>query len=324
MTMGREEFFFLIILAVNFMVSLLYLLAGIILIVPARASLADEEETEVFYDNRRTYVIRFVEMILCPVIVPLFFLMGHLFYLFVFWRDANLADVVFSKERVKTNQKADEESERNIIPLEEALLVNEKKDLRSVFVNVMREDIRNSLASLALALDSEDSETSHYAAAVLSDELNKFRIFVQKQLIQIRGKKHSDTESEEILLDYMDSILKQHVFSEQEQHKYVNEMKEVAALLYEKDASRITLERYEAVCLRILERKDFESVEKWCLRMEEHYPEELSTYTCKLKLYFARQDRKRFFETLDALKRSDVVIDRETLELIRIFSTRRR
>ena len=49
-------------------------------------------------------------------------------------------------------------------------------------------------------------------------------------------------------------------------------------------------------------------------------PEELPSYTCRLKLSFARQDREDFFETLEALKRSNVVIDNETLELIRIFS----
>ena len=304
MTLARDEYIFLMILAVNLTVSVIYLLAGILIAVPRRAALAEENHTEVLYDNRRSYVIRFIEMLLCPVLVPLFFLMGHLFYLFVFWRDANLTDVVFSKKRVKTNQKADEASERDIIPLEEALLVNEKKDLRSVFVNVMREDIRNSLASITLALDSEDSETSHYAAAVLSDELNKFRLFVQKQLRQIREKENQDTESEELLIDYMDHILKQHIFSEHEQRKFV-------------------LERYEALCLRTLELKDYGNTEKWCLRMEAQYPGELSTYTCKLKLYFARQDREAFFQTLDTLKKSDVVIDRETLELIRIFSTRR-
>lgn len=323
MTLARDEYIFLMILAANLIVSVIYLLAGILIAVPCRAALAEENHTEVMYDNRRSYVIRFIEMVLCPVIVPLFFLMGHLFYLFVFWRDANLTDVVFSKKRVKTNQKADEASERDIIPLEEALLVNEKKDLRSVFVNVMREDIRNSLASITLALDSEDSETSHYAAAVLSDELNKFRLFVQKQLRQIREKENQDTESEELLIDYMDHILKQHIFSEHEQRKFVNEMAETGELLYEKDASRITLERYEALCLRTLELKEYGNTEKWCLRMEAQYPGELSTYTCKLKLYFARQDREAFFQTLDTLKKSDVVIDRETLELIRIFSTRR-
>lgn len=323
MTMARDEYIFLIVLVVNLIVSVIYLLAGVFVFVPGRAALAEKNGTEILYDNRRTYVIRFFEMILCPVIVPLFFLMGHLFYLFVFWRDANLADVIFNKDRVKTNQKADVEVERNIIPLEEALLVNEKKDLRTVFVNVMREDIRNSLASITLALDSEDSETSHYAAAVLSDELNKFRIFVQKQLLRIREDDNPDTECEETLIDYMDHILKQHVFSEHEQRKFVNQMAETAELLYGKDASRITAQRYEALCLRTLEIKDYVNVEKWCLRMEEQYPDELPTYTCKLKLYFARQDREAFFQTLEALKKSDVVIDRETLELIRIFSTRR-
>ena len=39
-----------------------------------------------------------------------------------------------------------------------------------------------------------------------------------------------------------------------------------------------------------------------------------------MKLYFARQDREAFFETLGLLKKSNVVIDSETLELIRIFS----
>ena len=53
--------------------------------------------------------------------------------------------------------------------------------------------------------------------------------------------------------------------------------------------------------------------------MEEQYPDELSAYTCRLKLYFARQDREVFFETLDALKKSNVIIDSETLELIRVF-----
>ena len=120
-------------------------------------------------------------MVLCPVIGPLFFFMGQLFYLLVFWRDVDLADVIFSKERVRTRMKADEERERDIIPLEEAILVNEKKDLRMVMMNVIKEDIRNSLASITLALDSEDSEASHYAAAVLSDELNKFRLYVHRK-----------------------------------------------------------------------------------------------------------------------------------------------
>lgn len=318
--MARDEVLFLIILAVNFIVSLVYLLVGVLVTVPAHDLAAREDGEEKLYDNRRTYVIRFLVMLMCPVIVPLFFLMGHLFYLFVFWREANLNDVVFSKKRVKTNRKADVEVERDIIPLEEAILVNEKKNLRSVLMNVMREDIGNSLASITLALDSEDSETSHYAAAVLSDELNKFRIYVQKLRRQMESETDSQTECEEMLIDYMDHILKQHIFSKHEQRKFVGTLEETSEILYGKDASKLTAERCEAVCLRSLEMQDYENSGKWCQRMAEQYPQELASYTCRLKLYFAKQDREAFFETLDHLKKSDVLIDNETMELIRIFA----
>lgn len=320
MTLAKDERIFLIILIVNLIVALLYFLAGILFIVPAHAAVCREEKTEPLYDNRRTYLLRFIVMLLCPVVGPLFFFMSHLFYLTVFWKNVDLSDVIFSRERSRTRMKADEERERNIIPLEEAVLVNEKKDLRMVMMNVIKEDIRHSLASITLALDSEDSETSHYAAAVLSDELNKFRIYVQKLWHQIQEEESSQTECEELLLNYMDNILKQRIFSVQEQNKFVAILNDAAELLYEKEQSKITLSWYEQLCLRTLEIRDYDNTSKWCARMGERFPEELASYTCKLKLYFAIQDRDAFLGTMDTLKKSNVVIDNETLELIRIFS----
>jgi len=318
LTLARDEIYFIYIILVNLLAATIYLLAGIFFIVPAHEA-EKEQNAEVLYDNRRTWLLRYIVMILCPIVGPMFFFMGHLFYLLVFWREVDLADVIFSKERINTHMKADEEVERDIIPLEEAILVNEKRDLRTVMMNVIREDIQNSLVSITLALDSKDTETSHYAAAVLSDELNKFRMNVQKLWKQILEEEATQTEFEEMLLDYMDGILKQRVFSSHEQHKFLDILTEAAESLYRKDPSRFTWERYEELCLRTLEIGDYKHSQVWNERMRKQYPEELSTYTCRLKLTFARQDREAFFEAMDALKKSDVVIDNETLELIRIF-----
>ena len=319
MTLAKDERIFLLILIVNLIISLIYLLAGILFVVPARFAMEDKEGEERLSDNRRTYLLRFIVMILCPVIGPLFFFVGHLFYIVVFWQNVDLADIIFSKERIRVRTKADEERERDIIPLEEAVLVNEKKNLRLVMMNVLREDIQNSLTAITLALDSEDSEASHYAAAVLSDELNKFRIYVQKLWKQIQEEPER-TEYGEMLLDYVDNVLRQHIFSAYEQCRFVDILSSAAELLYEKDPARFTLGRYEEVCLRTLEIKEYDASWKWCLRMAEQFPEELPAYTCRLKLHFARQDRKAFFDTLESLKKSAVVIDNETLELVRIFS----
>ena len=61
-------------------------------------------------------------------------------------------------------------------------------------------------------------------------------------------------------------------------------------------------------------------MEKWCQRLVEQYPKELVSYTCRLKLYFTREDREAFLQTLQELRESDIMVDSETLELIRIFS----
>lgn len=319
MILTREEFIFLIVLILNLLVTLAYYLWNTVFVVSLKSAKNRKKTEEVSYENRRTYLIRSVIMLICPVIGPLFFFLSHLLYLVFFGSEVDLADVVFSKERVKIQLKADEERERNVVPLEEALSLNDKKNLRIAMMNMLKGDIKESLAPIAQALNAEDSESSHYASSVLSDQLNDFRITVQR-LYQNAQADDSGTEYEKQMIDYMDGVLKQKVFSELEQKWFVHMMEETAGRIYEKKPSALTAQQYEGIFLRLLEIKDYEKCEKWCLRMAEQIPDELPSYTCKLKLYFATRNRESFFETFNALKKSDVVIDNETLELIRLFS----
>ena len=185
--MTRAEYLFVIVWIINFIISVLYYLWGALFYVPARER-QDKNEEEYLHDNRRTYLIRVIVMVLCPIVGPLFFLVSHLIYMTIFRQEVDLDDVIFSKERVKTNVKADEERERNLVPIEEALAVSDKKNLRMLMLNVIRGDLQDSLESISLALNSEDSETSHYAASVLRDELNDFRVTVQKIYTDIHSK----------------------------------------------------------------------------------------------------------------------------------------
>lgn len=58
-------------------------------------------------------------------------------------------------------------------------------------LNVIRGDYQNSLSSINLALNSEDSETAHYAASILQDVLNNFRSQVQENIFCARKKTSS-------------------------------------------------------------------------------------------------------------------------------------
>ncbi len=319
MTLSREEQIFLLVLIINTVIAVIYFLVGILIMVPVRGR-KKKEETERLRDNRRTYLIRFIVMLLCPVFGIVFFFVSHLLFLTIFRRKVDLEDVVFSKERVRTQLKADEDRERNLVPIEEAIVINDNKSLREVMLNTVKGDIKDFLSAISMALDTEDSESAHYAASILSFELDEFRLEVERLYEEIKEEEPGETGAERKLLDYMNVILKQKVFTDLEQKRYVRMMADVAENFFEKNPLEITQEQYENVCLRLMEIREYEKSEKWCLRLSEQYPDQLSSYTCKLKLYFVIKNREAFFQTLDGLKASDVVIDNETLELVRIFS----
>lgn len=259
-------------------------------------------------------------MTVCPVIGPFLIFLSFFFYKTFFSKEVDLADVIFNKDRVKTYLYADEERGRNVVSIEEALAITDKEKLRVLMMNVIRGNIQKSLYSISLALNSEDSETSHYAASVLQEALNEFRNNVQKCYKEIKKGEEDQVDYALILIDYMNRVLSQGVFTDIEQKAFVEKMDEVAEILYKRDYTRMGSKEYEAVSLRLLDIKDYEKCEKWCDRSMVRYPKELSSFTCCLKLYFSMGNRKKFFEKLEELRFSNIIIDKETLEMMRVFN----
>ena len=96
-------------------------------------------------------------------------------------------------------------------------------------------------------------------------------------------------------------------------------MEEVAAILNDIAPDRMLPEYFEWISMRLLEVEKYKSCEYWCSMAMSRYPQELSSYTCSLKLYFKKNEQDKFFAVMNSLKESSIVIDKETLELIRTF-----
>ena len=268
----------------------------------------------------KEYMIRMVIMLMCPVVGPMFFAVIKLIGVLFFRQNVDLADVIFSKERVTTYLHADEEQESNVVSIEEALVICDKGNLRNLMMNVVRGDVEESLASIALALNSDDSETSHYAATVLRDVLNDFRAHTQELFIVMNRNEKDSCEYACLLIEYMNGVLKQEVFQEAEQRSFVDMMEKACDYLYERDWRRLTPQYIGWLCDLFLKIQSYDKMKLWSDRGRDMYPDELIIYVCYLKYYFTVGKKKQFFEELDRLKQSDIVIDKETLELIRTFS----
>ena len=306
--MTRSGIIFIIILILNVLAAVAYLLWYLIF----------KKDT----DNRKQYVMHTVIMLICPVVGILYFFLAFLKYHFVKLGERDLSDVEFSKKRHVPRIKADEERERNIVAVEEAILVSDQEKKRINMLNVLLGETEESYSAIALALDSDDSEVAHYAASFLQSKMDTFRENVRKTQQNIAESDIQEEECQEQVLElikYMNHMLKQKVFTRVEQVDFVAQMEQLCETLFQNARDRMTQECYESIMGRNMELQDYEKAELWGNRFREQYPDLLASYTLRLKLYFETKEKDKFFEVLDQLRASPVVVDNKTLELIRMI-----
>ena len=98
-----------------------------------------------------------VIMLLCPAVGILYFFFAFVKYHFIRVGERDLSDVEFSKKRHAARVKADENRERNIVSVSEAILVSDQEKKRTNMLNVLLGETEESLSAIALALNSDDS-----------------------------------------------------------------------------------------------------------------------------------------------------------------------
>lgn len=305
--MTRAGIVFLIVVIINCLIAAVYLLWYLVF-------KRDQ-------DNRKQYIMHTVIMVLCPVIGPLFFLCGFLKYHFLRFGDRDLSDVEFSKSRHNPRLKADEERERNIVPVEEAILISDKEKKRKNMLNVLLGETDEALSSIAMALNSDDSEVAHYAASFLQSKLDLFRENVRRamQIIQEKeSREESCTEDILALIRYMEQLLKQKVLTQLEQTDYVGQMEGLCQKVYDTAKDQIDPICYSGICRLLIDLKAYDRAEVWGERFAAQYPDQLQAYKLRMRMYFEMEEKDKFFETLGQLKASNVVIDNQTLKLIRM------
>ena len=306
--MTRSGILFVIVLILNALIALLYLLWYLIW----------KKDT----DNRKQYVMHTVIMLLCPIVGILYFFLAFLKYHFIKWGQRDLTDVEFSKKRQIARVKADEERERNIVAVGEAILVSDQEKKRANMLNVLLGETDESFSAIALALDSDDSEVAHYAASFLQSKMDTFRDKVRKtqQKIEESDIKEEACQKQILnLIGYMNHMLKQNVFTRVEQVDYVEQMEQLCEVLFQNAREKLLPASYESILGRTMELGEYDKAEQWGNRFCVQYPDQLSSYTLRMKLYFETSRKDKFFEVLEELRASSVVIDNQTLELIRMI-----
>ena len=308
-TPKQEVIFLAVILTINTMIAAGYLIYGLAF----RVKKEKDEKDPV------RYVILSLFMLLCPVIGPAFLGFGILFYHLFFDTSIDLAAITFSKKRVDVVERPDESDEINLIPMEEAIMINDKENLRNLLLTVLRGDVKKSINAVTKALNSSDSEASHYAASAIMDIMNEFQKTLQKFYAQMDADPN-DTEVMVLYINYLSEMLGAGFLSELEEKTYIYSLQKVCERLFHADPTQLNSMHYTALISLLTKINDLQSSELWIQRFTTNYPDHIEMYRCALHHYFSIKDKIHFFEYMNRLKHSNIPIDNDMLELIRTFS----
>jgi hypothetical protein len=255
-----------------------------------------------------------------PVTMVVYYAFAFVFRFLFFRNQVDLSDVMFNKEKIEQVERSDMEQERNIVAVREAVAVGDYHNQRELMMNIIRKDMKKSLGSITYALNSEDSETSHYAAAALRDELGEFRTTTHNLYLKIKESKGLDEETCHELVNLIHDTLVQDVFRESEQKSYVWMMDEVLNKMFQIKPSAVKDCYYEWITGFLIQVGSPDEALKWCSRARDMNRGKLVGYKCYLRYYYGIGDGENFTRTISELKRTDIKIDQDTLEILRLFN----
>ncbi|MGB8452022.1 MAG: hypothetical protein WCD89_06790 [Anaerocolumna sp.] len=260
----------------------------------------------------------FVFMLTCPLIGPCFLLLSRGLKLLFYKKEIDMEDLSFHTENLEMIIGPDFNKEINVVPVEEALLISDNFNKRRVILDVLKEDYNNSLIVITSALESEDSETSHYVASVIADVKSNFKVTVQK--MQENSEKYpEDIEIRYLLIDYIHQFLVKNVLSEIEEITYIQQYMQLMEDLFYYHKEAVTGRMYKQVIYHLLKIGNSSAALLWGERALNENINDLEAYKGILKLYYETGNKFKFFEILNKLKKSDIEFDNECIELVRYY-----
>lgn len=269
-------------------------------------------------DKKSTLFMLSWFIFIVPSFGILYILMGRIFVFLNRKKPVDMRDISFSREREAQILPPDLGTEMNYAPISDAMAVSDTSSLRELLLSVLRDDAIKSASAVSGAVESKDTETSHYAASFILDALSEYRSTVQTMIAEV--EEHPENADINLLaLGYIHGVLSSGILNNMEQKSYIYIMDDMAENLFIHNLWNMTATHYLWMVDLFIFIKDYNMANKWVKRAKLYRPNLLDTYKAQLRLFFGQKRWTEFFDCLNEIKESDITVDSEILNLFRLY-----
>lgn len=207
----------------------------------------------------------------------------------------------------------------DIIPLNDAFLVDDVQKKRNYFTDAIKQAVVDNERILQMAMHDRDREIAYYAVSMLTSKMEKLenKLFSQESMIvQWEG------EGSIPLLEEYTQMLKSylshrkfidHVTYRKKQGDYIG------LLDYLKKMCPDIMEYYTEEVEQLLSTGNYTEAELVCAELKEHFPQKEESYMMYIKLYQSWRKPQKMQQKIRDLKACPIELSQEALKTIRYW-----
>ncbi|MCX0371705.1 hypothetical protein LIZ77_13170 [Clostridium perfringens] len=211
---------------------------------------------------------------------------------------------------------AELEHKKDLIPAEEALILNNNSIKRDLIKDVLKKDTYKYRNVLLNALMDEDTETSHYAATAITQMKGKLTILMQKFEADYE-KNTKCQENADMFLKAIKDYIESNFIDSKECNKLKNIYKKV--LEQYKQNFKFTSYQFEELIKIYINLKEYKSALEYTNEFKEQFKDDIRPYTLLLEIYYCLKDKKNFNNIILEIRESNLILDSQSLDLLRFW-----
>jgi len=251
--------------------------------------------------GRREYII---PILLVPVFGPLLAVTIELLFLLKNpgSKPVELESLKFEHDLIWA-ASVKQQDEKEAIPLEEAILLNDIKTRRKVVLKTFKEDSSKYLDVLMVARHNEDADTTHYATIQISKIQRQFQLDLQKYAQTFEQNPNNLAQMNEyidLLGKYLDSGLPEESILRHQRNVYANLLKQKLSIV---PNDHDTLIRKLRNCVAF---KNYPVTLEVIELLQKHWPNDEQTWIETLRACVELRDSERCQQTINAMQHTRV------------------
>ncbi len=215
-------------------------------------------------------------------------------------------------------QQANESAD--IVPLEDALIMNDSTVRRSVMMDVLMQDANRYLPVINQARMNDDVEVVHYATTAMVELSKEYELKLQEY-----SSEFATNPGREGLLDEYIAFLSQYLSSGMVQGQLLEIQRNTYhQLLTAKLAYDPNIDDYERLVKSLLNSKLYIKADVALSTMEEHWPDDERNWLLRFRYYYETKAGSKIKEMIQRTKESKQFHSKEIRDIISLWDSSER